>query len=246
MTTIGGVGGYSSAQYTRPSFQPPSFETLDSDGDSSLSLDELKSGAPKGATGADADKRAEALFSAMDSDGDGSVTSTEKDAFDSQMSERVSSMAFMAQQMQAPSAADIFSATDADQDGSVSLEEFSAEATDESSETLQKLFDLIDGDSDGTISETEGTAFLEALQGEMDSAQGAGGPPPGGPPPGGPPPGGPPPGAEAADSTSSSTEEDEEETSVDTLLSMAQAAYSSTKSSTSLLDQLASIFNEAA
>ncbi|UYN99482.1 MAG: EF-hand domain-containing protein [Devosia sp.] len=241
MSMIGGVGGYSATQYTRPNFQPPTLDSLDSDKNGALSLDELKAGAPKGTSDSQAQKRAEALFSAMDSDADGSVSSAEKDAFDSQMAERVGSMAFMAQQMQAPSAADIFAQTDADQDGSVSLEEFGAEATEQSSETLQKLFDLIDGDGDGTISEAEGVSFLETLKGEMDSARGAGGPPPGGPPPGGPPPGG---GAEASATGESEDDEDESTSSV-SLLTMAQAAYGASQS-TSLLDQLASIFNEAA
>lgn len=239
MSTIGGIGGFSSAQYVRQSFQPPSFESLDQNGDSTLSLDELKSAAPGGATGTNADKRAEALFSAMDADSDGSVTSAEKDAFDARMAERFTGSAFMAQQMAAPDLAEIFAQTDADGDGAVSLEEFGAEATDQSQDVLQKLFDLIDSDGDGAISETESTSFLEALGQEVASLGGAGGPPPGGPPPGGPPPGG---GAEA-----SATEDEEEEdtTSILDLLASAQQAYGASQQQ-SLLDQLASIFNEAA
>ncbi len=237
MSTIGGVGGFSAAQYARQSFIPPSFKSLDSNGDSSLSLDELKSGAPKGASDANASKRAEALFSAMDSDGDGSVTSTEKDVFDTKMADRFAGTAFMAQQASSQSLADIFAATDADGDGGITLDEFGAEATDESSEVLKKLFELIDSDSDGTISEAESTSFLEELQGEMQSA-GAGGPPEGGPPPGGPPPGGP-------ETSSASTDEADKDGNTVTLLQAAQSAYGATQKM-SLLDQLVSIFNEAA
>lgn len=240
MSITSSVGGQSSAQWMRTSFRPPSFESLDSNGDSSLTLDELKLNAPKGASGTESDKPAEALFSAMDSDGDGSVTSSEKDAFDQSMADRFGGSAFMAQQMQAPSAADIFAATDSDGDGAVSLDEFGAEATDASSDTIQKLFDLIDSNSDGTISEAESTSFLDTLKGEMDAASGPqGGPPPGGPPPGGPPPSG-------SESSASSDDDDDTSSSVSTLFSLAQSAYSASQKNTSLLDQLSAIFDNAA
>lgn len=238
MSTIGGVGGFSAAQYARPTFTPPKFTDLDSNGDESLTLDELKAGAPKGASGTEADKRAEALFSAMDGDGDGSVTSAEKDAFDTKMAERFSGSAFMAQQAQGPSLADIFAETDTDGSGGVSLDEFGAEASEASTEMVQKLFDLIDGDGDGSISETESSDFFTQLQDEL-TAQG--GPPPGGPPPGGP--GGPPPGA--AESQDGSESEESEDTVANTLFAAAQAAYGAGQKQ-SLLDQLAAIFNEAA
>lgn len=241
MSAIGGVGGYSAAQYARPTFTPPKFTDLDSNGDQSLTLDELKAGAPKGASGTEADKRAEALFSAMDGDGDGSVTSAEKDAFDSKIAERFSGSAFMAQQAQGPSLADIFAETDSDGSGGVSLDEFGAEASDASSEMVQKLFDLIDGDGDGSISETESSDFFTQLQDEL-MAQG--GPPPGGPPPGGPGgPGGPPPGAAANQDGSDS--QDSEDSVANTLFAAAQSAYGASQKQ-NLLDQLASIFNEAA
>ena len=245
MSMIGGIGGSSASQYARPTFTPPKFTDLDTNGDQSLTLDELKSGAPKGVSSSDADKRAEALFSAMDSDGDGSVTSTEKDAFDQQMADRMQNLAFMTQQMAGPSNADIFKQTDSNGDGSVSIDELGADdgADAIGKDGLQKLFDLIDSDGDGSITETESSSFLDAVRSELSSlsgGQGAGGPPPGGPPPGGPPPGGPPPGA-SADSTS----EDEETSGISSLLATAQSAYGSTQQKT-LLEQLASIFETAA
>ena len=232
-------GGQSVSQMMRTAFRPPSFQSLDSNADSSLSLEELKLGAPKGTQGADANKRAEALFKAMDADGDGSITSTEKDTFDAAMLEQRQSMAFMAQQIAGPSNADIFAQTDTDGDGAVTIEEFGDDeaASDIGSEQLQKLFDLVDADGDGSITETESSDFLDAIQSALNDSRPANGPPPGGPPPGGPPPDGPPPG-------SAETEEDED-SSTTTLFSMAQNAYK-TSQQQSLLEQLVSIFDSAA
>ena len=226
------AGGQSAAQLMRTAFRPPSFESLDSNADSSLSLDELKLGAPRGAQGANADKRAEALFKAMDADGDGSVTSTEKDTFDTAMVEQRQSMAFMAQQIAGPSNADIFANTDTDGDGAVTIEEFGNDeaATDIGSEALQKLFDLVDADGDGSITETESSDFLDAIQSALNEKR------PAGPPPDGPPPGPPP--AEESDEASS-------EDGGTTLLSLAQNAYK-TSQQQSLLKQLVSIFDTAA
>jgi hypothetical protein len=176
----------------------------------------------------------------MDADGDGSITSTEKDTFDAAMVEQRQSMAFMAQQISGPSNAEIFAQTDTDGDGAVSLEEFGDDeaASDIGSEKLQKLFDLVDADGDGSITETESSDFLDAIQSALNDSRPAGGPPPGGPPPGGPPPDGPPPGESAE------TEEGEN-SSTPTLFSMAQNAYK-TSQQQSLLEQLVSIFDTAA
>lgn len=227
------AGGQSVAQMMRPAFRPPSFESLDKNADSSLSLDELKANAPKGASAADADKRAEALFKAMDADQDGSVSSTEKDSFDSAMAEQRQTMAFMTQQMAGPSNTDIFAQTDTDGDGAVTIEEFGSEdsASEVGDEVLQRLFDLIDADGDGSIVETESSDFLDAIKAAMGENRPSGGPPPGGPPPSGPPP-------EAASS-------EEEDSTTATLFSAAQTAYKTTQQQ-SLLEQLVSIFDTAA
>jgi len=233
-------GSQAVAQTMRTAFKPPSFSSLDANSDSSLSLEELLSSAPKGASKTDNASRAEALFKAMDADSDGSVTATEKDAFDTQMATQAQAMAFMTQQLSGPSNADVFSATDTDSDGAVSLDEFGNDeaAGDISSDALQQLFDLIDADGSGSITESESSDFLDAVKTALNDSQGAGGP--GGP--GGPPPGGPPPGASA----SSGDEQDEDGTTLSTgLLSIAQNAYKQTQQQ-SLLDQLISIFDSAA
>ena len=233
-------GSQAVAQTMRTAFKPPSFSSLDANSDSSLSLEELLSSAPKGASKTDNASRAEALFKAMDSDSDGSVTATEKDAFDTQMATQAQAMAFMTQQLSGPSNADVFSATDTDSDGAVSLDEFGNDeaAGDISSDALQQLFDLIDADGSGSITESESSDFLDAVKTALNDSQGAGGP--GGP--GGPPPGGPSPGASA----SSDEDEDEDATTLSTgLLSATQNAYKTTQQQ-SLLEQLVSIFDTAA
>lgn len=240
--SISGVG--SSATMVR-SFQPPTFKSLDSNSSGDITLDELKSGAPGGASDSKSAARAEKLFNAMDADGSGSISSDEKDAFDTKVQERQQAISFMAQQMSGgmrpPSNDDIFAATDTDSSGSVSLEEFSSsDSADKlSSKQLSDLFSTIDGDGDGTISESESSAFLESLK-EATGGPSEGGPPPGGPRgAGGPPPGGPPPGNETEES------DDEDTTAID-LLTAATTAYSSTKKSNDLLSVLSSIFDEAA
>lgn len=240
--SLSGIGGSAAALR---SFQPPSFTSLDSDSSGGITLKELQSSAPKGAASSKSAERAEKLFSAMDTDADGSVTSTEKDAFDARMAENVQAMQFAVQQMAGgappppPSNEQVFAATDADGSGAVSLEEFSdsAAADELSSDQLNELFSLIDSDGSGEISETESSSFLDALQSAAGGPGGPGGP--GGA--GGPPPGPPPSGSESADSE----EDDEDDTALD-LLALATNAYSSTEASNDLLSVLTSIFDKAA
>ncbi len=230
--SIGAVSG--SSQMLR-SFQPPSFSSLDGNGNGGISLEELKSAGPGKAGNAKSDERVQKLFEAMDADGSGEVSSAEKDAFDSKMADQRQAMQFMVQQMASmPSNDDIFAATDKDSSGSVSFEEFSSSDAAEgmSTQDLQKLFSAIDGDGSGSISQDESSAFLDDLK------SAAGGPPPMGGP-GGPPPGGPPP----------SGQEDEEETSsvaMDLLSAATQAYGSSSTKSNDLLSVLTGILDEAA
>lgn len=243
MSTSSSIGSQSASQLMRPPHRPPSFASLDSNNDSGLSLDELLAGAPGGASSAKASGRAQALFSAMDQDGSGSVSSAEKDAFDKQMADRMQGMAFMTQQMAGPSNADIFKETDSNGDGSVSLAELGDDEGADAigSEGLKKLFDLIDSNGDGSITETESSSFLDAVKSALNDAAGGKEAHAGGPPPGGPPPGGPPPGASGSDDDA----DDDSSTGAASLLATAQSAYGSSQQKT-LLEQLASIFETAA
>jgi len=237
--TISGLGGSPYAGM-RGAFQPPSFASLDTNNDDSLSLDELKAEAPGGAT-ATSDKRAEALFKAMDTDGSGGVSSNEKTAFDDKMKARhrdhSSGLAFLAQQLGGESNSDVFKATDTNGDGSVSLDELSSDdaAKGVSSDSLQKLFNLIDANGDGSISETESSDFLDAVKSAVAQNHPPDGRPggPGGPGAGGPPPPPPP-------------DNDDSGTSSSDLLSLAQTAYNSTSKSTDLVGILQSLLQTAA
>ncbi|POR47809.1 EF-hand domain-containing protein [Bosea psychrotolerans] len=178
MSSIGSVGGF-----RPPPPKPPSFDTLDSNSSGSLSLDEFQSGAPKGTDSA----KSEALFKAIDSDSDGSVTKAESDAFKAKAEkagQQLQSFLFGLQSGQTSSASDsttsggtdIFSQIDANSDGSIAKDEFTqafSTGTSDSTSALGDLFDAIDSDSDGSISKDEQSAFQDTLK--------AAGPPP--PPP---------------------------------------------------------------
>ena len=237
--SIGGVGG--GAAMMR-SFKPPTFESLDSNSSGDVTLDELKSAAPGGADKAKSSEQAEKLFAAMDADSSGSVSTDEKDAFDTKMKAAREAMQFMTQMMagggKPPSNVDIFAATDTDGSGGVSLEEFTSSDAAESmsADQLSELFSTIDGDGDGSITETESSDFLDTLKSAMGGGPGGPGGPRG---PGGPPPGGPPP-SDAADSG-----EEGDDTAI-TLLTAATTAYASKQKSDDLLSTLSSIFDKAA
>jgi Ca2+-binding EF-hand superfamily protein len=244
--SISSLSGAQNVAHARPSRQPPSFEQLDTNADSVLTLDELKTQAPGGAKGAKVASRAEALFKAMDQDGDGSVTSTEKDSFDTQMAAQRQQMQFMTQLLaggqQPTDNATVFSQTDTDGDGSVSLAELGNDAGADSIGTdgLQKLFNLIDADGDGAITETESSSFLDAVKSAVTDAMGP--PPPTDGPPGGAPP---PDGMSLAQALSGDDEDDDEDKPFD-LLSLAQSAYSASSKQSNILDQLQAIFDGAA
>lgn len=241
--SISGVGGGASMMR---SFQPPTFSSLDSNSSGDITLDELKSGAPGGASDSRSAARAEKLFKSMDADGSGSVSTEEKDAFDAKLQERQQAMQFMTQMMagglQPPSNDEIFAATDTDASGGVSLEEFSdTDAADGlSQDALEELFSAIDADGDGAISATESSDFLDTVKSALSdqmrppaAGPGAGGPPPG-PPPGGPPPDG------------TETETESEDSTAADLLTAARNAYSATQKNTDLLSMLTGMLDEAA
>lgn len=196
MSGISSLGSLS--QGMMRSFAPPSFSSIDTNSDGGISLDELTTNAPGGVSDAKSESRAAKLFEKMDDNGDGTVTSEEKDAFDAAMADRMSEMQFAAQMLASTgrpedsggqggfkepdldaAASDILSALDTDSDGSVSLSELSSSEVAEGygSDQLESLFDAIDTDSSGSVSEDEISSFIENNKPESPP-MGAGGPPP--------------------------------------------------------------------
>ncbi|MEO6012092.1 MAG: EF-hand domain-containing protein [Devosia sp.] len=229
--SISGLGGSPFAGL-RGAFQPPSFASLDSNSDKSITLDELKAGAPGGATAA-SDKRAEALFKALDTDGNGGVSEDEKSAFDKKLQDRQASIGFLAQQLSGPSNDAVFSATDSNGDGSVSLDELSDDdaAKGASADSLKKLFDLIDANGDGSIDRTESSDFLDSVKAAV-ADQGSRPPPP--------------PGGQSGGQPSSPPPPDESSSASTDLLSLAKNAYASTSKSADLIKMLQSLLETAA
>lgn len=132
------VGGFGSPPPTRMHGsegrqKPPSFEDVDTDSSGTVSLDEFKAAGPKDA---DASK-AEAMFKSIDTNGDGSITKAEDDAFRSKMKEghhhgAGPAVSFQAQQLGQGSGTDLdqlFASLDANGDGSVTSSEFKTAMT---------------------------------------------------------------------------------------------------------------------
>jgi Ca2+-binding EF-hand superfamily protein len=171
MSSIGSVGG---SRQLPP--RPPSFEKLDGDSNGALSLDEFKSGAPKGADRA----KSEELFKSIDADSSGSISKEESDAFKAKAEkarQQIQSFLFGLQsdgtQAASDKGDDIFGQIDADSSGGISADEFiKAFSTSGNGDTdktgsndlLNKLFEAIDSDSDGSISKDEQKAFQKAAQ----------------------------------------------------------------------------------
>lgn len=132
-----------------PPGPPPSLSERDSDDDGSISAEEFGIGSDSTAT---QDAKATELFSRIDSDGSGELSSEEVEAFESMMAE---------QRTQGPGGGDPLATLDADEDGSVSAEEFGLE---DATAQMQQLFKAIDGDEDGSLSTEELKSFQEQMQ----------------------------------------------------------------------------------
>jgi Ca2+-binding EF-hand superfamily protein len=179
------------------------------------------------------------MFADMDSDGDGSVTKSEFEAFKppeapSQFNVQRSTSQLAQQSghggppggpggaggpppgpppggMGGPGGAggDPIQSLDTDSDGSVSSDEF---GLDEASDEVKALYAAIDSDSDGALSTDEISGFREQMQAQM-------GPPPMGPPPQG--------ASNSSTGTRSSQRPDASE-----MIRMIAARYAETQSST--------------
>ena len=168
MSSVSGVGGG-----FRPHHKPPSFDQIDGNSDGGISLDEFASAAPKGTDSA----KSEELFKKIDTDGDGSISKAESDAFRDKAKKADSLLqSFLfslqndgTQNAQTASANDFASAfkqIDGDSNGGISQEEFTSAFGDSrlGSDQLNQLFGALDKDGDGSVSQDEVKTFQSALQ----------------------------------------------------------------------------------
>ena len=135
------------------------FSNLDSDNSGSLSSEEMAAMAPppppdKSTDQAPNTELADAVISALDADGNGTISSDE-------LSNGLTSAGSSADSSQ------IFSALDKNQDGTVSKDELAASLTTQPPQPPQQpssdeLFSSLDADSDGNVSASELTSALQA------------------------------------------------------------------------------------
>ncbi len=172
MSSITSIGGG-----FRLHHKPPSFEQIDGNSDGGLSLEEFKSAAPKGADSS----KSEELFKKIDSDGDGSISKAESDAFKDKArkaDDLLQSFLFSlqtggTQKADAVAESDTdddsqsaFDAIDGDANGGISQDEFNAAFKDSrlNSDRLNELFSALDGDGDGSVTQDEVKAFQSAME----------------------------------------------------------------------------------
>ena len=132
------------------------FSNLDSDNSGSLSSEEMAAMAPppppdKSTDQAPNTELADAVISALDADGNGTISSDE-------LSNGLTSAGSSADSNQ------IFSALDKNQDGTVSKDELAASLTPQPPQRApsDELFSSLDADSDGSVSGSELTSALQA------------------------------------------------------------------------------------
>ena len=132
------------------------FSNLDSDNSGSLSSEEMAAMAPppppdKSTDQAPNTELADAVISALDADGNGTISSDE-------LSNSLTSAGSSADSSQ------VFSALDKNQDGTVSKDELAASLTPQPPQqaSSDELFSSLDADSDGSVSGSELTSALQA------------------------------------------------------------------------------------
>jgi len=163
---IGGAGGPDLSYMVSKMFR-----TLDTNGDESISSDELSVLAEQG-TGIDVSQ----IMNDLDADGSGGIDASETQDALKKLGETLRSRlggTEMPRMKPPPDPAEMFASADTDGDGVISRDEFAAIGPDgQDQEMVDEMFASIDSDGDGSISEAEHTAAMEQM-----------GPPSGGMPP---------------------------------------------------------------
>lgn len=215
MSSISGVSGSSNAwaavSAQRAQHQAKMFAKVDTDSSGGVDQTELSSMLSDVAskTGASLGDSQE-LFTKMDSNADGSLSSDELDKGMKDLMPPPSTMGFAQSRGMGGSNGsqdDLFSKVDTDSDGAVSQDELQVltdKIKSESGQDVSQDFSLLDADGSGSLSQAEFDAGRPQPPAGTQGPQGAQGPGgPGGP--GGPPPSGGPGGAGKTESSSSTT-----------------------------------------
>jgi Ca2+-binding EF-hand superfamily protein len=143
-----------------------SFQSVDTDNDDALSLQEFSAAGqnmPGGISSLDSSS-VQSLFSAIDSDGDGKISRSEAtSAFEKLSSALQGTLLGTQEQAGSPPSSGLFASADTDGSGGLSFDEFKADvtrhlpagATAPTDDQLQSIFGKLDKDGDGQISQSE-------------------------------------------------------------------------------------------
>jgi Ca2+-binding EF-hand superfamily protein len=142
------------------------FQSVDSDNDDALSLQEFSAAGQNmpGGIGSLDSSSVQSLFSAIDSDGNGQISRSEAtSAFQKLSSALQGTLLGTQEQTGSPSPAGMFASADTDGSGGLSFDEFKADvtkhlpagATAPTDDQLQTIFGKLDKDGDGQISQSE-------------------------------------------------------------------------------------------
>jgi Ca2+-binding EF-hand superfamily protein len=142
------------------------FQSADTDNDDALSLQEFSAAGQNmpGGIGSLDSSSVQSLFSAIDGNGDGSISRSEAtSAFQKLSSALQGTLLGTQEQTGSPSPSGMFASADTDGSGGLSFDEFKADvtkhlpagATAPTDDQLQTIFGKLDNDGDGQISQSE-------------------------------------------------------------------------------------------
>lgn len=158
--SVSGVGSLQNQQ------QWPTFQSVDTNDDDQLSLQEFESAGQNlpGGIGSLDSSSIQSLFSAVDSDGNGQISRGEATSAFNKLSNALQSTLLGTQEQAGPpSPAQMFASADTDGSGGLSLGEFEADVTSHvpdgvsapTDDQMQAIFNKIDANGDGQISQSE-------------------------------------------------------------------------------------------